>query len=77
MRTPCAAVTAALAAHAPTHDPDGSFPWPGIQAVHEAGLLTASVGGAHGGRGLSADETVEVFLGARQGRPVGRAASPR
>ncbi|MGC5221920.1 acyl-CoA dehydrogenase family protein [Micromonospora sp. DT81.3] len=64
-----AAVTAALAAHAPTHDADASFPWPGILAVHEAGLLTASVVERDGGRGLSAHETVEVFLALGQGDP--------
>jgi alkylation response protein AidB-like acyl-CoA dehydrogenase len=63
------AVTATLAAHAPAHDSDGSFPWPGIQAVHEAGLLTASVSERDGGRGLSARETVEVFSALGQGDP--------
>lgn len=63
------AVTATLAAHAPAHDADGSFPWPGIQAVHEAGLLTASVSERDGGRGLSARETVEVFTALGAGDP--------
>ncbi|SFS17566.1 Acyl-CoA dehydrogenase [Microbacterium sp. cf046] len=62
-------VTATLAAHAPAHDADASFPWPGIQAVHEAGLLTASVAERDGGRGLSARETVDVFLALGQGDP--------
>lgn len=64
-----AEVTATLAAHAPDHDRDGSFPWPGIQAVHEAGLLTASVGALYGGRGLSARQTVDVFLALGKGDP--------
>lgn len=63
------AVTATLAAHATAHDADGSFPWPGIQAVHEAGLLTASVSERDGGRGLSARETAEVFSALGQGDP--------
>ncbi|HWI32477.1 MAG TPA: acyl-CoA dehydrogenase family protein [Microbacterium sp.] len=63
------AVTATLAAHAPTHDADASFPWPGIHAVHEAGLLTASVAEHHGGRGLSARETVDVFAALGEGDP--------
>ncbi|MDN3495315.1 acyl-CoA dehydrogenase family protein [Planococcus sp. APC 4015] len=63
------AVTAALAGDAEAHDRDGSFPWPGIRAVHEAGLLTASVGEQYGGRGLSARETVDVFLALGEGDP--------
>lgn len=61
-------LTATLAEHAPTHDADGSFPWPGIQAVHEAGLLTASVPDASGAA-LTASETVDVFLALGQGDP--------
>lgn len=64
-----ASVTATLAAHAPAHDLDSSFPWPGIRAVHDAGLLTASVGRRYGGRTLTARETVDVFLALGEGDP--------
>jgi len=64
-----AGVTATLAAHAPAHDAEGSFPWPGIRAVHDAGLLTASVGRRYGGRTLTAGETVDVFLSLGEGDP--------
>lgn len=63
------ALTTELARHAPEHDRDASFPWEGIRAVHEAGLLTAAVGTRYGGRGLSATETVDVFLALGQGDP--------
>ena len=62
-------VTRELAAHAPAHDTDGSFPWPGIRAVHEAGLLTATVARPDGEPGLTARETVDVFLALGEGDP--------
>lgn len=62
-------VTAALAAHAAEHDRDGSFPWPGVRAAHDAGLLTASIGRRFGGRGVTAEETVTVFLALGEGDP--------
>ena len=67
--TSLARVTTALAVHAPAHDQDGSFPWQGVAAVHEAGLLTASVGRRYGGRPLSARETLDVFLALGEGDP--------
>ena len=62
-------LTRAIGAHASTHDLDGSFPWPGLEAAHRAGLLTATVGRRYGGRGLSARETVEVYLALGEGDP--------
>ncbi len=62
-------VTRTLAAHAPAHDLDGSFPWPGVEAVHDAGILTATVGRRYGGRGLSARETLDVYLALGEGDP--------
>lgn len=63
------AVTKQLAEHAPGHDRDASFPWPGITAVHEAGLLTASVGARYGGATQTARESVDVFLALGEGDP--------
>lgn len=63
------ALTRTLAAHAPNHDLDGSFPWPGVEAAHDAGLLTATVGRRYGGRGLSAREAVDVYLALGEGDP--------
>lgn len=62
-------LAAVLAQHAPVHDRDGSFPWEGIAAVHGSGLLTASVGRRYGGRGISARESVDVFLALGEGDP--------
>ncbi|MFB9839694.1 hypothetical protein ACFFNX_46875, partial [Actinoallomurus acaciae] len=44
-----AGVVAALADRADEHDRDGSFPFEGVAAVHDAGLLTATVGTDAGG----------------------------
>ncbi|MGW4379051.1 acyl-CoA dehydrogenase family protein [Kitasatospora sp. NPDC004531] len=55
-----------LAARAAEHDRDGTFPYQGVEAVHEAGLLTLTVGGRYGGPGAGLADTVRVL--ARLGR---------
>ncbi|MFG2697650.1 acyl-CoA dehydrogenase family protein [Kitasatospora sp. NPDC048407] len=55
-----------LAARAAEHDRDGTFPYQGIEAVHEAGLLTLTVGHRYGGPGAGLADTVRVL--ARLGR---------
>ncbi|MFB7948062.1 acyl-CoA dehydrogenase family protein [Kitasatospora phosalacinea] len=55
-----------LAARAAEHDRDGTFPYQGVEAVHEAGLLTLTVGRRHGGPGAGLADTVRVL--ARLGR---------
>jgi alkylation response protein AidB-like acyl-CoA dehydrogenase len=62
-------VTAALAAHAAEHDRDGSFPARGIGLVHDAGLLTATVGGRYGGPGAGLATTVRILRALGQGDP--------
>jgi alkylation response protein AidB-like acyl-CoA dehydrogenase len=65
-----AGLTAQLAAHAEDVDRSGRFPWEGLQAVHEAGILTAAVRTEHGGHGgLSAVDTVRVFRALGKGDP--------
>jgi alkylation response protein AidB-like acyl-CoA dehydrogenase len=65
-----AGLTAELASHAEDVDRSGRFPWEGLQAVHEAGILTAAVRTEHGGHGgLSAVDTVRVFRALGQGDP--------
>lgn len=65
-----ARLTAELAAHAEDVDRSGRFPWEGLQAVHEAGILTAAVGAQHGGHGgLSAVDTLRVFRALGKGDP--------
>ncbi|MFJ4681371.1 MULTISPECIES: acyl-CoA dehydrogenase family protein [unclassified Kitasatospora] len=55
-----------LAARAAEHDRDGTFPYQGVEAAHEAGLLTLTVGRRHGGPGAGLADTVRVL--ARLGR---------
>ena len=65
-----AGLTAELAAHAEDVDRSGRFPWEGLQAVHEAGILTAAVKAEHGGHGgLSAVDAVRVFRALGKGDP--------
>jgi alkylation response protein AidB-like acyl-CoA dehydrogenase len=64
-----AEVTAALAGRAESHDRDGSFPAEGIAAVHEAGLLTATVGERYGGPGSGLAQTVEILRALGYGDP--------
>jgi alkylation response protein AidB-like acyl-CoA dehydrogenase len=57
-------VTIVLAAHAEEHDRTGDFPAKGIQAVHDAGLLTLTAGGEHG-----LADTVRVLTALAEGDP--------
>ncbi|MER5354035.1 acyl-CoA dehydrogenase family protein [Kitasatospora sp. NPDC002551] len=50
-----------LAARAEEHDRDATFPYQGIEAVHEAGLLTLTVDRRYGGPGGSLADTVQVL----------------
>ncbi|WP_316525282.1 acyl-CoA dehydrogenase family protein [Kitasatospora brasiliensis] len=50
-----------LAARAEEHDRDATFPYQGIEAVHEAGLLTLTVSGRYGGPGGTLADTVQVL----------------
>ena len=62
-------VTATLAAGAEQHDRDGSFPADGIKAVHEAGLLTATVARHHGGPGAGLADAVRILRALGTGDP--------
>jgi len=65
-----ARLTDVLAVHAEDVDRTARFPWEGLQAVHEAGILTAAVKPEHGGHGgLSAVDTVRVFRALGKGDP--------
>ncbi|MBO1418998.1 acyl-CoA dehydrogenase family protein [Streptomyces sp. FH025] len=50
-----------LAARAEEHDRDATFPYQGIEAVHEAGLLTLTVSQRYGGPGGTVADTVRVL----------------
>jgi alkylation response protein AidB-like acyl-CoA dehydrogenase len=54
-------VAARLAANAEQHDREGSFPHEGIEHVHAAGLLTATVGTRYGGPGAGIATVVEIL----------------
>jgi alkylation response protein AidB-like acyl-CoA dehydrogenase len=62
-------VTAALAATAPVHDRDGSFPHEAIRVVHEAGLLTAGVPREFGGAGAGPTDLARILLALGRGDP--------
>ena len=62
-------VTAALATTAAEYDRTGAFPRAGIHAVHEAGLLTATVGAEFGGPGGGLGELTRVLLALGAGDP--------
>jgi alkylation response protein AidB-like acyl-CoA dehydrogenase len=58
-----------LGATAGEHDRTGDFPTVGIHAVHDAGLLTATVGTAYGGEGIGIAEQVRVLAALGKGDP--------
>jgi alkylation response protein AidB-like acyl-CoA dehydrogenase len=62
-------VTAVLAGQAAANDRAASFPADGIARVHEAGLLTATVGARHGGPGLGLAPTVTILRELGRGDP--------
>lgn len=62
-------VTARLAATAGEYDRTAAFPSAGIRAVHEAGLLTATVGEQYGGPGLGVAGTARILHALGEGDP--------
>ncbi|MEV1292515.1 acyl-CoA dehydrogenase family protein [Pseudonocardia sp. NPDC049635] len=64
-----AAVTAELAATAERYDRSGEIPVAGIEAVHRAGLLTATVAERFGGPGASARDTARILVALGEGDP--------
>jgi alkylation response protein AidB-like acyl-CoA dehydrogenase len=63
------AVTMILAEHAARHDRDGSLPTEGIQAIHDAGLLTATVHERYGGAGGGLADTATILRALGRGDP--------
>ena len=64
-----AAVTAALASTADRYDRTGEFPADGIAAVHEAGLLTATVAAERGGAQLGIGGSARLLAALGEGDP--------
>lgn len=62
-------VTAFLAERAEGHDREASFPFEGVERVHRAGLLTATVGERHGGAGVRLAGTVRILRALGAGDP--------
>ncbi|WP_405015987.1 acyl-CoA dehydrogenase [Kitasatospora sp. NBC_00070] len=63
-------LTAALAARAAEHDHAASFPHEGVELVHRAGLLTATVHPRHGGPGARLADTVRILRALGEGDPA-------
>jgi alkylation response protein AidB-like acyl-CoA dehydrogenase len=64
-----ARVSRRLADTAEQYDRSAEFPWAGIEAVHEAGLLRAGLGPRYGGTDLRTVDAVRLFAALGQGDP--------
>ncbi|ALL79458.1 acyl-CoA dehydrogenase (plasmid) [Pseudonocardia sp. EC080610-09] len=64
-----AAVTAQLSATAEHHDRTGAVPRAGLDVVHRAGLLTATVAARHGGPGAGDLDTARILVALGEGDP--------
>jgi alkylation response protein AidB-like acyl-CoA dehydrogenase len=64
-----AEVTAALAKNAETHDREASFPRDGIETVHAAGLLTATMATEYGGPGAGLSVSAAILRALGKGDP--------
>lgn len=58
-----------VAEAAPEADRTGSFPWAGIRAVHESGLLESTVATRFGGQGVSLYDAARILAGLGRGDP--------
>ncbi|OON82973.1 acyl-CoA dehydrogenase [Streptomyces tsukubensis] len=64
------ALTRELGQRADEHDREGTFPFEGVDLVHGAGLLTATVAARHGGPGAGLADTVRVLGALGAGDPA-------
>jgi alkylation response protein AidB-like acyl-CoA dehydrogenase len=62
-----AKVTAEIASTAAEYDRTGDLPWPGLEAAHRAGLLTATVGEQYGGPGVGPRDTARILTAIGEG----------
>lgn len=62
-----AKVTDEIAGYAAEYDRTGDIPWPGLEAAHRAGLLTATVGKRFGGPGVGPRETARILTAIGEG----------
>lgn len=63
------AAARALADAAPEADQTGQFPWTGINAVHQAGLLESTVATQYGGRGGTLADAAHILAALGRGDP--------
>lgn len=63
------ATARALADAAPDADRTGQFPWVGIRAVHESGLLESTVATRHGGDGATLYDAATILAALGRGDP--------
>ncbi len=63
------ATTRALADAAPEADRTGDFPWVGIRAVHQSGLLESTVAERYGGAGATLYEVATILAALGRGDP--------
>ncbi|MBY3381762.1 acyl-CoA dehydrogenase family protein [Rhizobium laguerreae] len=63
------ATTRALADAAPEADRTGNFPWAGIRAVHQSGLLESTVAARYGGAGATLHEAATILAALGRGDP--------
>ncbi|MEZ2129674.1 MULTISPECIES: acyl-CoA dehydrogenase family protein [unclassified Sinorhizobium] len=63
------ATTRALADAAPEADRTGDFPWAGIRAVHESGLLESTVAARYGGAGATLHDVATILTALGRGDP--------
>ncbi|SCW60634.1 Acyl-CoA dehydrogenase [Rhizobium mongolense subsp. loessense] len=63
------ATARALADAAPDADRSGRFPWVGIRAVHESGLLESTVAARHGGGGATLYDAAQILAALGRGDP--------
>ncbi|MCX8998194.1 acyl-CoA/acyl-ACP dehydrogenase [Rhizobiaceae bacterium BDR2-2] len=64
-----AATVRVLSEAAPEADRTGAFPWTGIRAVHESGLLESTVGTRYGGRGATLADAGYILAALGRGDP--------
>ncbi|QPB22394.1 acyl-CoA dehydrogenase family protein [Rhizobium sp. 007] len=58
-----------LAEAAPDADRTGQFPWTGIRAVHQSGLLESTVATRYGGEGATLGDTAHILAALGRGDP--------
>ena len=64
-----AKVTAEVAETAAEYDRTGEIPWKGLEAIHRAGLITASIAPEHGGPGITARDAARAVAAVGEGDP--------